>query len=471
MHHTKGHLARHAGWLLSGMVALAPAKGRAAESEDKVRFSDQPAPLRLEGFPERPPPLLELGDKFLGPGNIQRGFTLPGGAVWSPNLWVYGTLRSAVQTFDPGNAPRTTEWANRLDLFANLQLAATERVLVGFRPVDQNTTPARFSGYQFEASSSRGFVEAFSATPRTFFFEGELGEILPRLDKADKRSLDYGFSVGRQPLTLQDGILVNDDSVDMVSITRNALNVPGGSTLRISVYYAWSQIERANNARDKDANMFGINAGADFPVSTVDADLIYVPSTGGGDGFYAGIGSSQRIGKLNTVFRASTSVALERESTRVRNGTLLFAETSYTLPYGQDLVYLNGFWGIDQFSSADRAPAAGGPLGRTGILTAAVGLGRYGAPLSNQADHAAGGALGYQMFFGELRRRQLILEIAGRAPTKTPAVLRQQSAEGIGARYQQALGRRVVLMLDAFGVLREQSEESFGGRVELLVKF
>src|SRR5207245_11407232 len=130
---------------------------------------------------------------FLGPGNIQRGFTVPGGAVWSPSLWVYGTLRSAVQTFNPGNAPRTTrttEWANRLDLFANLQLAATERIVVGFRPVDQNTTPARFSGYQFEPLSSRGFVDAFSATPRTFFFEGELGEIFPRLDKADKRSLD-----------------------------------------------------------------------------------------------------------------------------------------------------------------------------------------------------------------------------------------------------------------------------------------
>src|SRR5437773_11815023 len=100
----------------------------------------------------------------------------------------------------------------------------------------------------------------------------------------------------------------------MVSITRNGLRIPGGSTVRLSGYYAWDQIERANNARDKAASMFGLNASADFPVSTVDADLVYVTSTNDSDGLYAGIGSNQRLGKFNTVFRVNTSVAMERES-------------------------------------------------------------------------------------------------------------------------------------------------------------
>jgi hypothetical protein len=136
-----------------------------------------------------------------------------------------------------------------------------------------------------------------------------------------------------------------------------------------------------------------------------------------------------------------------------------------------DLVYLNGFWGLDSFTSAARGATAGGPLGRVGILNAAVGLGRYGAPLSNQADHAAGGALGYQMFFGELRRQQLLFEIGGRAPTERPTLPREQAAYGIGARYQHAFGRRTVLVLDAFGVSRHRTDDSFGGRMELLVKF
>jgi len=454
---------------------------RPAEEEDKVRFSDQPAPLALEGFPERPALLLELGDKFLSTGNLQRGFTLPTGAAWAPSFWVFGTFRSAIQTFDNGVADRTSEWANRLDIFGNLYLSPTERVVVGFRPLDHSSPRkgARFSGYNFEPdNATRGGVEAFSATPRTLFFEGEFGEIFPKLDKADKLSMDYSFAVGRQPLNLQDGILANDDSIDMVSITRNSLRVPGGSTLRVSPFFAWDRVERPNvfaaaapNRRDKGALITGVDAAADFPVSTVSADLVYASSGGDGDGFYAGIGSVQRIGKLNTTFRINTSVAIEEASAKVGNGTLLFTELSYTMPYSMDLMYLNSFYGIGQFTSAVRDPTAGGPLGRVGILNAAVGLGRYGAPLSNHADDAAGGAIGYQMFFGELRRTQVILEIGGRIPTETPQFVRQRAAEGIGARFQQAIGRRVVLVVDAFGVLREHTPNSYGGRFEVLVKF
>ncbi|MEP6662653.1 MAG: hypothetical protein ABJC04_03215, partial [Verrucomicrobiota bacterium] len=388
------------------VLACASLTALAEEGEDKSRFSDQPAPLDLETFPARPAPLLEIGDKFLGKGNLQRGFTLPTGAVWSPNFWVFGTFRSAIQTFDRGSAraisPRpnstTTEWANRLDIFGNLQLSPTERIVVGFRPLDETRlrTGTRFAGYNIEPNNTtRGGVDAFSATPRTLFFEGEFGEIFPRLDRADRLSLDYSFAVGRQPLTLQDGILANDDSIDMVSITRNSLRVPGGSTLRVSPFFAWDRIERPNfstaaNVRDKDAMIIGIDAAADFPVSTVQADLLYVPSSHDGDGFYAGLGAVQRIGKINTTFRVNTSIALDKSSAKVSNGTLLFGELSYTVPYATDIVYLNGFWGIDQFTSAVRDTTAGGPLGRVGILNAAVGLGRYGAPLSNQADHAAG---------------------------------------------------------------------------------
>ena len=177
-------------------------------TNDTARFSDKPAPLALEGFPERPPPLIELGDKFLGTGNLQKGITLPTGEVISPDFWVFGTLRSAVQTFDTGSgkASRTTEWANRLDIFGNLQFTPTERILVGWRPVDQlaGNGSDTFTGYRFEPLASKGFVQGYGATPTTLFFEGEFGEMVPRLDAHDKRSLDYGFAVGRQPLTLQE---------------------------------------------------------------------------------------------------------------------------------------------------------------------------------------------------------------------------------------------------------------------------
>ena len=155
---------------LAGLCSVAALQSAAADgTNDTARFSDQPAPLALQGFPQRPPPLLELGDKFLSTGNLQRGITLPTGEVISPNFWVFGTLRSAVQTFDNGGTgnARTTEWANRLDIFGNLQFSPTERILAGWRPVDQlhaNGTDD-FSGYRFEPLSSKGWVEGFARHP------------------------------------------------------------------------------------------------------------------------------------------------------------------------------------------------------------------------------------------------------------------------------------------------------------------
>ncbi|MGB0581641.1 MAG: hypothetical protein ACPGVU_18245 [Limisphaerales bacterium] len=456
------------GTLIAALVAVGTifwSPSTDAASKDRSRFSDEPAPLQTESFPERPKPLLEWGDKFLGNGNIQDGFTLPTGAVWHPSLWVYGNYRSAVQSFDNGTT-RVTEWANDLNLFGNLQLAATERVLIGIAPFRNKN--GQFTGYNFEPSH-RG-VEDFtenSLQPRTLFFEGELGELFPTWDQADKRSLDYGISVGRQPLSLQDGILVNDDSLDMVSVTRNALLPSFGSHMRISGLFAWNEIERGNNVEDSSAYMFGVDGFADLPKTTIEADLLYVSSGNQGDGFFAGLGAIQRIGKVSTTFRINQSIATESASVGIQSGTMLFAEASIEPAYTHNVLYLNGYWGIDDFTSAIRGPVAGGPLGRTGLMFAAVGLGRYGSPLSNVGQRSVGGAMGYQMFFGDLRRRQLVFELGGLTHTDS----RNASASAFGTRYQHALGQRTVMIVDAFGAMQENAREAIGARLEFLVKF
>src|SRR5271168_2525220 len=104
---------------MTNTATMVRSNGVAPGAVDTARFSDQPAPLDLKTFPERPPPLLEFGDKFLGTGNLQKGITLPTGEVISPNFWVFGTLRSAIQSFDPGTGEKNhvTEWANRLDIY------------------------------------------------------------------------------------------------------------------------------------------------------------------------------------------------------------------------------------------------------------------------------------------------------------------------------------------------------------------
>ena len=131
---------------------------------------------------------------------------------------------------------------------------------------------------------------------------------------------------------------------------------------------------------------------------------------------------------------------------------------------------------ITEVRSAARGPSAGGPLGRTGILFAAVGLGRYGAALGNGADNAVGGSVGYQMFFANTRK-QLILEAGGRY-TYDEATVGPRDAIAAGARFQMAFGRRGVIVLDGFGSYDidsvdlggDSSELSFGGRLEVVIK-
>jgi hypothetical protein len=443
-------------------------------SESLSRLSDEAVPLRLEGYPERPKPLFEWGDKLLGPGNLKPGFTLPTGANWSPAFWIFGNYRTTIQSYDPGYAPRTTEWANRLDLFANLQLAGLERALVGFRPIDRFRDGSdHFSGYNFEPhqpANLHGWQDEWRATPTTFFFEGELGEIFPSWSKGDTRNMDYGFSIGRQPLVLQDGLLVEDDSIDMFGVTRNTLLGPGIGAMRLTGLFAWDEIDRADNREDRNALFFALDTEIDLDKVTIEGTAIYIPSDRGGDGFYTGFGASRQFGKFHTVFRIANSVAIEGESSRVRNGTLLFSEISFDPEQSRNLVYLNTYFGIDHFSSAVRAPTVGGPLARGGLLTAAPGIGRYGSGLSSYPDRVLGASVGYQMYFGPIPRTHLILELGGRLPTNGGAPISERESYGVAARFQKAFGRRFILVMDSFGVM-QHGKEAIGGRVEWLTKF
>ena len=85
--------------------------------------------------------------------------------------------RSRHSTSGRTGAERETELANRLDLFINLQLTGTEKILLGLRPTDRNR-PDRFTRYTFEGRD-QGFNSNFSATPQTLFFEGDFGSLFP----------------------------------------------------------------------------------------------------------------------------------------------------------------------------------------------------------------------------------------------------------------------------------------------------
>lgn len=427
------------------------------------RISDQPIPIDESLDPGRNPPLIEWGDKLLGPGELQRGFEVPGGAVWQPALFVYGGFRTALQQFDNGLSKRS-EWANRLDLAFNLRLTGTERILMTLRPMDDS---GKFTGYQFEPESTRGKVHEGDLNVETFFFEGQFEELIPNLDPDDSSPNDLGFAVGRMPFFVQEGMLIND-ALDAVGIVKSAIPLTHTNNTRITGVYAWDQVHRNNNALDDTARLAALLSEYDFVCCTVNVDLIQMDSDRpAGGGWFAGVSSIQRIQGINTAFRVLHSEADEADSASISTGTLLFGEVSGTPTGTTSVAYATGFYGIDEFSSAARAPGTGGALGRAGILYASPGMGRYGGALSNRPNNAVGGALGYQMFFGGIRR-QLILELAARTSTESQL---KDDAWALGFRFQQAFGKRYLVQLDGFAGDHETNGDISGIRLEFRVKF
>lgn len=438
------------------------------------RLTDEVIPLAIDTMPERPKPLVELGEPFLGTGTLDPGFELPTGAVWQPSLLVFGTLRTALQSFEPDTGPsgRITELTTRLDLFANLQLSGSERLVVGVRALDGNNGFTSYFVEHPDPSVDGEFFDEIDADIEVLFFEGDFGEIFPNISRDDFGATDIGFSVGRQDLLFQEGMLIND-VIDGIGLTRNTLLPGNSSNFRATLFYGWGDIDTSLNA-ERDAELLALLTSTDLPATTMDADIAYLMSDDPAvsDLVAAGVSFVQRIGRTNSSFRLLGSMATDDETPFATDGLLLFNELSW-VPHGtHDLVYFNSFWAMDEYTPIARGVGgvAAGPLGRAGINFAPVGLGSFDAALSSAARDVAGGAVGYQRFFDQTRK-QVLAELGFRFGTDNSV----PDSYAATVRYQAAIGRRLVAVVDGFYGYREifggGSETPYGGRLELVVKF
>ena len=340
---------------------------------------------------------------------------------------------------------------------------AGHRFVIGFRPIQDDDD---FSGCGFEPGSDECDGE-FDGVPALGFLEFNLGEVWPNLDPDESLALDIEISTGRQPLLFQDGMLING-IVDSFALTRNNITLGPTTNTRVTGIVGISNIHRGDNQLDGGATLGALVIETDIPATTINLDLAYVGSSDDdGDSFHAGLSFIQRIGHFNTSFRALVSENLDGESAAASDGALFFSEVNWIPPRTHDNVYLNVFVGVDEFTSAVRDPTTGGPLGRTGLLFAAVGLGNYGPPLGNVADNSAGASIGYQKFWNR-GRTWLLFEFGGRAGWDG-----DDSQDGLagGVTFQQAIGQRFVARTDTFLGHREGGDLGWGARFEILMKF
>ncbi len=453
--------------------ATAPCADQAPKAESKSRLSDEV--IGIQPLPERPHLLVETNDHFLSPGFLSPGCELPTGAVWRPSLWVFGTNRVAAQYYEDHQTTNAMEVVDRLDLFAQLNLTGTERILFGVRPLDHEVDNfRRYSSYNFAAGKGEDGVNFY---PQTLFFEGDFGELFPNHDLHDTKALDYGFSVGRQPLFLQEGMFIDSDIIDAVTVTRNTLNGHGILNQRITFMYAWDRIHRNNNDQeylvDTKAQMFGLFTETDLKVSTIDVDLAYVttPNDTTEDAFYFAASAAQRLHfpceTVNSTFRVMGSFPTEHQTLATGKGVLMFGEFSIT-PHGtEDVFYWTTFGAAGNCTSPTRGVEAGGPLSpAAGILFAKPQIGVYGAPMNTQANDVVGGAIGYQLIRDGIRK-QLTFEIGALQTTDGS----HGAAIGFATQYQQAMGQHCVLKFLGDLVQQESLAPITGLRVELLTKF
>ncbi|NNM34996.1 MAG: hypothetical protein HKO53_18100 [Gemmatimonadetes bacterium] len=478
-----------AAWMAPGLGAQEEAQGemeidrfeeecaQGAEEEEHgtegSRLSDHCRPLAE--IPGRPRPLLEIGEPFLGTGTLGDGFKIPGGAVWQPALVAFGTLRTALQGGNfRASGVELVEAVTRFDLFGNLYLTQTERVLIGFRPLDED---GQFTGYTLRARPTEFAAEEFNSFENfnitTLFMEGDIAELFPFLDPEDRRGFDVYFGVGRQPVAFQDGLLINDNALDMVGLTRANMKIGSLVNARVTAAFGWGEISRhggGGNIEDENAKLFGMFWEIDRRKATWEVDAVYVSGDDvTGDGIYVGFGDIRRIGKYNNALRVLASFPTGDETAFNQQGVLIHNQLSWTPYHNHNLWYVNTFAGINHFRSAARGPSNGGPVGTLGILFAAPGIGRLGAPLGNQVDQSVGGAVGYQAFLADTRQ-QVVLEVGGRYRLSDEAL--NTNSVGGGLRYQAAMGRRFVFQVDGFGIWDNDFEEvNFGGRTELLLRF
>jgi len=431
--------------------------------DETLRLSDKKAQYPVNKV-ERLQPLFELGDPFLAPGPIKAGIKTPFKQMLQPSFLMFGSLRSALQSYDNGTNS-TEEWSNRLDLHGNLTLSGTERLLFSIRPLDSES--GDYTGYNFNPDVNDDWQNEFNHRVEQVFFEGEFAEIFPQLDPTDTKPWDVGFALGRQSITVQDGILIND-IVDSVGITQNSLVFDGIPNLRITGIYAWNKVNYNLNSDDHSAKLFALLSQADTGWdSTIEFDIVFVNAKASSNTWFIGLSSTQRIAMFNTTFRLNSSIPTNDNINLQGKGSLLTAEISTTITGTDNILYLNSFWSIDDFRSAARSLDAGNPLETMGILFASVGMGRYGVPLGQPISDTVGMALGYQIFTNGIGS-QLIFELGIRNSTDSN---RDEGVIGIGARHEQAIGKQTLLRLDLFAAKQEAESSSQGVRVEWLLKF
>ncbi len=498
------------------LVPTALTVSPASFGAEEVDLSETPIPfLKSEDLPPRVGALIEIGRGINEVGELEPGIELPTGAVWQPAFWGYGSLRMHALATD-GNlripagsgSGESAEVAARLDLFGNLQLSGTERVHMHVRPLDGD---GMFTGRTLEPESDGHKVTDFEI--ETLFFEGDFGEMFPRIDPEDRMQLDLGVGIGKFPVEFQNGYLIRDE-IASFGLSKTNVQFPGSAGLRVLGIWGFDNINEANGGNDQRSTKLALlSVEGDFPWGLLELD---VGKTFGdrirGDQVNAGIGwthhfagnnfsihanysqhGNQLVRQAQTEERVSTvagamvtSIVTTAAPVNVRpngqpkdyDGGLVVASYSTEVTPAHDILYASGYWAQGDF--ARLASNGTPPLGPVGLSFAGVGMGSYRPALWPRPLDSFGYAVGAQFFFDD-EFGNLAVEFAQRHDLEDGDEFGETGGSAITMRYQQKFANRFLLQVDAYRAWlkgraagfqdRDDDDDSAALRVELRMNF
>jgi hypothetical protein len=218
-----------------------------------------------------------FGSNFISPGKIwDPGFSIFGEEA-SPRLDLDGLLRFQVIDAQLQNQGQNL-LVPEVDLQANLQLTATQRVYALVRPLEYGDREPTF----FQFGANHGWTGRFDATPQALFYEGEP---FNWLSPSDRLPLDFNLTVGRVPLFLHNGLWFNN-FYDGFALSKNNIQLGNLSNLNIMYFLTLGETMPGitldlESRRQAEKKVMGVDTNLDWSNYFVEASwaLSYANST------------------------------------------------------------------------------------------------------------------------------------------------------------------------------------------------
>jgi hypothetical protein len=426
-------------------------------------------------------PLLSLGrDELYGTGPVGEGYAIFGEKNrFSPQLVVFGDWRTAMAYNDNGNGDPVGQLATRLNLFFDLKLTATERILMFYTPLQNN---GKFTRITFDDQNGDGldFDLEVDDEPVTLFFEGDAGAIIAGVTD-EFQSYDMPIAFGRVPLFFQNGIWFDDaflggaftipaQNSALFDITNYDITFfAGGAEITSD---AFTKPNGAGGVKNDDNEAAMIGAIGFFDVAEgyleVGAAYLHDKKQSDGDESYLNLTAafSKRYGGfVSNATRVFMAVGQE-EAANTADGTLLIIENALITHLPLTLIpYGNFFIGK---GSPQAAAKGDGILKNVGLAFETDAL--TGFPkLDDDGRDTLGGAIGVQYLFG--LDQQLVVEAAAVFPWDNENGNIQDNQFALSVRYQRPLSNQWIFRTDAIYGHLIGAEDIFGARVEMRYKF